>query len=73
MRELTGEAIALRQGRATNAMLVFAKGTDHDERAKKLMKIKAELVIRPDHFQMGWQRIWTAPFDRHLELAVIDA
>ena len=73
MRELTGEAIALRQGRATNAMLVFAKGTDHDERAKKLMKIKAELQILPDDFQMEWQRITTAPFDRDLELAVIDA
>ena len=37
-----------------------------------MMKIKAELQILPDDFQMEWQRITTAPFDRDLEVAVID-
>jgi len=36
------------------------------------MKIKAQVQILPDHFEMQWQRITTAPFDRDLELAVID-
>jgi hypothetical protein len=39
----------------------------------QLMKIKAEAEGRPDHFQMEWQAIGTAPFGRDLELAVIDA
>jgi hypothetical protein len=37
------------------------------------MKIKAVSGQRPDHFKMEWQTISTAPFDRDLELAVIDA
>ena len=36
------------------------------------MKIKAKVQVLPDHFQMQWQSITTAPFDRDLELAVID-
>ena len=38
-----------------------------------LTKINAYGEELPDHFQMEWQRIATAPFDRDLELAVIDA
>jgi hypothetical protein len=37
------------------------------------MMIKAEVQERSDHFNMEWQTIATAPFDRDLELAVIDA
>jgi hypothetical protein len=36
------------------------------------MKIKAKVQVLSDHFQMQWQSITTAPFDRDLELAVID-
>jgi hypothetical protein len=50
-----------------------SEGSAPHERAKKLMKIKAEVQVVPDHIQMGWQSISTAPFDRALELAVIDA
>jgi hypothetical protein len=37
------------------------------------MKIKAEKRERSAHFFMEWQPISSAPFDRDLELAVIDA
>jgi hypothetical protein len=37
------------------------------------MNIKAANKELPEHFIMEWQRISTAPFDRDLELAVIDA
>jgi hypothetical protein len=37
------------------------------------MRIKAGLQKLPDDFQMDWQPITTAPFDRDLELAFIDA
>jgi hypothetical protein len=37
------------------------------------MRIKAEAEELPEHSSMDWQRIATAPFDRDLELAVIDA
>jgi hypothetical protein len=39
----------------------------------RLTKIKPARHDWPDHFKMGWQAISTAPFDRNLELAVIDA
>jgi len=38
----------------------------------RLMKIKARIEARPDHFEMKWQAIGSAPFDRDLELAVLD-
>jgi hypothetical protein len=41
--------------------------------APGLMKIKAAAEKLPDPVKMGWQAIATAPFDRDLELAVIDA
>lgn|GEM_PF-1100254 len=37
------------------------------------MKIKARPEKRPDHFNMEWRAIANAPFDRDLELAVIEA
>jgi hypothetical protein len=37
------------------------------------MNIKARATRLPDHFQMDWQPITTAPFGRSIELAVIDA
>jgi hypothetical protein len=37
-----------------------------------LIKIKPLSEERPDHLQMEWQKITTAPFDRDLELAVLD-
>ena len=37
-----------------------------------LMKIKAGLEDPPKNFQVEWQAISTAPFDRNLELAVIE-
>jgi hypothetical protein len=37
------------------------------------MYIKAETAALPDHPQMEWQPIATAPFNRDLELAVLDA
>jgi len=37
------------------------------------MKIKAEPRKLPDAFPMDWEPTATAPFDRDLELAVIDA
>jgi hypothetical protein len=39
----------------------------------KLSKIKAGAGKPSDHLQMDWQGIATAPFDRDLELAVLDA
>ena len=39
----------------------------------QLMEIKARERQLSDHFQMDWQTIRTAPFNRDLELAVIDA
>ena len=39
----------------------------------QLIKVEAEATRLPDHFRMGWQAVATAPFDRDLELAVIDA
>ena len=38
-----------------------------------MTRIKAEREELPDPFEMEWQHIATAPFDRDLELAVIDA
>ena len=38
----------------------------------KLMKIKADVKELPDYFSMDWHLVETAPFDRDLELAVID-
>lgn len=37
------------------------------------MEINAGAQVRSDPFWMEWQTISTAPFDRDLELAVIDA
>jgi hypothetical protein len=37
-----------------------------------LTRINDRTKARPDHFQMQWQAIATAPFDRDLVLAVID-
>jgi hypothetical protein len=39
----------------------------------QLMKIKAGAEELADHSRMEWQLIASAPFDRDLELAVIDA
>jgi hypothetical protein len=39
----------------------------------KLSEIKAGADKLPDNPQMDWQTIATAPFDRDLELAVMDA
>jgi hypothetical protein len=36
------------------------------------MNVKAATAKTPDHAQMEWQAISTAPFDRELELAVLD-
>ncbi|UFX45424.1 hypothetical protein HAP47_0001445 [Bradyrhizobium sp. 41S5] len=36
------------------------------------MKINTATADVFDHFAMGWQTISTAPFDRDLELAVLD-
>jgi len=38
----------------------------------KLINIKAALEDLPEYFQMEWQAISTAPFDRNLELAVVE-
>jgi hypothetical protein len=38
----------------------------------RLMNIKAATVRSSDHFLMDWQPIATAPFNRDLELAVLD-
>jgi hypothetical protein len=38
-----------------------------------LMKVKAGTKQLPDHLQMEWRAIASAPFGRDLELAVIDA
>ncbi len=40
---------------------------------QELIEINASARELPDPSQMGWQMIRTAPFDRDLELAVIDA
>ncbi len=37
------------------------------------MTIKVETRTLPEHFSSGWQPIATAPFNRGLELAVIDS
>jgi len=37
-----------------------------------LIDIKAGLEDLPEHLEMEWQRISTTPFDRNLELAVIE-
>ena len=39
----------------------------------KLRKIKTQRDELSDYFQMDWQTVATAPFDRDLQLAVIDA
>jgi hypothetical protein len=39
---------------------------------KNLSDIKAVEAELPDPFQMDWQPIATAPFDRDLQLAVLD-
>ena len=55
----------------------YVKFTDADAAQRlptiaELMRIKPAREKRAHHFQMDWQRIATAPFDRDLELAVID-
>lgn len=39
----------------------------------KLIRINADSEEWPDHLSMEWQPIMNAPFDRDLELAVIEA
>jgi hypothetical protein len=39
----------------------------------ELMRIKVRNDDAPNHFQMEWHRIATAPFDHDLQLAVIGA
>ena len=39
---------------------------------EKLTKLKPGDEKSPYHFSMGWQSISTAPFDRDLQLAVIN-